>query len=48
MDTRCGFTPISSIQLPRMRDRVGAFFHDRRDGDQWRTTNSPLTQNFSI
>lgn len=34
MDTHCGFTPISSIQLPRMRDRVGAFFQDRRNGDQ--------------
>lgn len=48
MDTHCSFTPMSSIQLPRMRDRVGALFHDRSDGDQWRTTNSPLTQNFSI
>lgn len=40
--------PISSIQLPRMRDRFGAFFHGRKGGDQWQATNSPLTQNFSI
>lgn len=29
-------------------DRADAFFHDRRDGDQWRVINSPLTQTFSI
>ena len=48
MDTHRSFTPMSSIQLPRMCDRVGVFFHDRIDGDRWRTVNSPLTQNFSI
>lgn len=48
MDTHCSSTPMSLIQLPRMYDHVGAFFHERMDEEQWRTTNSPRTQNFLI